>query len=498
MDPSDDFWTAVRRVLPGADELTAAVAAEIGEPLEDVRPSVMIGLIALNGQLGPEAAAAAAIEVELGRLQTVARTRPPPRPIAADSLDDLLARTQALETEGSLDLETIVAIQRESGAIAARTDRPMVVLMHRYSVLRRRIWEHCVVAMQAGRLDPSVLAGSGRFLLLWNELTWLAVTDGYRTAERDILARAVEARRGALHELLGVVTDDAVSGARLRRLALRHGLDPDWTYRLIAIAPSPESDPFPERPGIGEDELEELAGRIGHLLGSTAPGAEGVGAGIRLPAVLPLMGSIAVLARDDWAARARVPTVLDTVLGGLAAVAASRAPRGKKAQAGPAQAGPARAAWVAVGSRAVGGVGSLAGTYVDLVDAARTAQRLGLHGWIPDAENLALERLLLADRPLADATVHRELGPLLADERFGEELIETLQAYFEAGENVTAAARGLHLATRTVGYRLERIESLLGRPIDGESRRRLSTALLVHRLRSRDRASRGDDDDREQ
>ena len=80
--------------------------------------------IALNGQLGPEAAAAAAIEAELGRLQSVKGTRPPGRPIAADSLDDLLAETRALEAEGSLDLETIVAIQRASGAIAARTDRP--------------------------------------------------------------------------------------------------------------------------------------------------------------------------------------------------------------------------------------------------------------------------------------------------------------------------------------------------------------------------------------
>ena len=141
---------------------------------------------------------------------------------------------------------------------------------------------------------------------------------------------------------------------------------------------------------------------------------------------------------------------------------------------------------MAVGSRAIDGVGPLAATYADLVDATRTAQRLGLRGWIPDPEQLALERLLLADRHLADATVRRELGPVLADERFGEELIETLQAYFDAGENVTAAARRLHLATRTVAYRLEKIESLLGHPLDGENGRRLSTALMVHRLRSVD------------
>ena len=125
---------------------------------------------------------------------------------------------------------------------------------------------------------------------------------------------------------------------------------------------------------------------------------------------------------------------------------------------------------MAVGSQAIDGVSSLAATYADLVDATRTAQRLDLRGWIPDPEQLALERLLLANPDLADATVRRELGPVLADERFGEELIETLEAYFDAGENVTAAARRLHLATRTVGYRLEKIESLLGHELDGQNR----------------------------
>jgi hypothetical protein len=477
MDAADDLFTAIRSVLPDADELAASVAAELGEPLDDVRPSVLIGAIALNGQLGPEAAAVAAIHEELAHLQRPEGSRP----FAVHSLDDLLAETKTLETEGSLDLATIVAIQRASGAIAARTDRPLVVMLHRYAVTRRLIWESCVAAMGAGRLDPGLLAAFGRFLLLWNELTSLAVTDGYRSAERDILARTVEARRGALQELLGVVADDAATEVRLRRLAVRHGLDPDRGYGLVAIAPRPESDPIPERPGIGDEELDVLAGRIGHLLGATAPGAEGVGAGIRLPAVLPLFGRVAVLARDDWAGVARIPAVLDTVLGGLAAAALA----GGQAPAGPSTEG-AQAAWVAVGSGTIEGVEPLAATYADLVDATRTAQRLGLRGWITSPEQLALERLLLADPDLADATVRRELGAVLADERLGHELMETLQAYFDAGENITAAARHLHLATRTVAYRLERIESLLGHPLDGENGRRLSAALLVHRLRSAD------------
>jgi hypothetical protein len=479
MDRTDALWTAIRGVLPGTEELAAAVAAEIHEPLDDVRASVHIGAIAINGQLGPEVAAIGAIETELARVKPLPRTRRTDRLFAAATLDALLNETQVLEAAGSLDLETIVAIQRASGAIAARADRRMVVLMHRYEVTRRVMWEHCIAAMEDGRLEPELLGAFGRFLLLWNELTSLAVTDGYRAAERDILARDVEARRGALQELLGVVADDSLSQAHRRRVAARHGLDPDGPYRLIAIAPPPDSDPIPERPGIGDEELDVLAGRIGHLLGSTAPGAEGVGAGIRLPAVLPLMRRIAVLARDDWAGLTRVPGVLDSVLGELADASRSGG-RGRKA----ALPDVVKPAWVAVGSRPVDGVESLSAVYADLVDATRVAERLGLRGWIPEPEQLALERLLLADPHLAEATVRRELGPMLADERFGQELIETLQAYFDAGENVTGAARRLHLATRTVAYRLEKIENVLGHPLDAEAGRRLSIALMVHRLRA--------------
>ena len=158
MDPNDDLWTAIRRVLPGAEELAAAVAAELDEPLDDVRLSVLIGTIALKGQLGPEAAAAAAIETELRGLQPAKGARSPGRLFEVNSLADLLAETQALEAKGSLDLETIVAIQRASGAIAARADRPLVALQHRYAVSRRLIWEHCVAALEAGRLDPGFLA----------------------------------------------------------------------------------------------------------------------------------------------------------------------------------------------------------------------------------------------------------------------------------------------------------------------------------------------------
>ena len=50
----------------------------------------------------------------------------------------------------------------------------------------------------------------------------------------------------------------------------------------------------------------------------------------------------------------------------------------------------------------------------------------------------------------------------------GEELIETLEVYLGSKQNIRETARRLHLAPRTVAYRLERIETLLGVRLDGE------------------------------
>ena len=58
----------------------------------------------------------------------------------------------------------------------------------------------------------------------------------------------------------------------------------------------------------------------------------------------------------------------------------------------------------------------------------------------------------------------------------GEELVETLQMYFDAGGNRRETARRLHLADRTVAYRLERAEQVLGHGIDGEAGRRLNVS----------------------
>ena len=57
-----------------------------------------------------------------------------------------------------------------------------------------------------------------------------------------------------------------------------------------------------------------------------------------------------------------------------------------------------------------------------------------------------------------------------------------MEAYLAERENVSAAARRLGVAPRTVAYRLERIERLLGGRLDASRRARLATALFARRL----------------
>ena len=473
-----NWWTTVRDALPDDEVLAAAVAEELDEPLEEVRPSVMTATLVRRVDASlDDLKAVVDGERARARVRTVATTRRGgERRVRAETLEDLLAETRKLADAGTLDLPAAVAVQRAAGGIAARSGMRLVLFLARLAVIRRLVWDRCVDEQRAGRLDADALGEMGRWIFLWTEITSLVVTDGYRAAEREILARDAQARRSALEELLGVVASDALTVARLRRVATRFGLDPDERYRLVAVAPRPEADPTPDRAGIDEGDLELLAGRIGHLLGSAAAGTEGAGAGIRLPVVLPMRGRIVLLAHAGWAGFGRVTPALDGTLGGPA--------RGGQPRRGHDSAGrPAKAsAWVAVGSPVVQSVEAIAAVLADVVDAVRTAEDVGLRGWIPDSGHLAVERLLLAQRDLGEAAVAHELGPLLADDRLGPELIETLQVYFDAGENMREAARRLHLANRTVAYRLEKIEGLLGGPLDDASRRRLAVALLVRRL----------------
>jgi sugar diacid utilization regulator len=236
-------------------------------------------------------------------------------------------------------------------------------------------------------------------------------------------------------------------------------LDADATYRLAAILPGPDADPTPDEPGIDEDDLQTMAGRIDQLLRRPAPrdGRPGAGAGIRVPFAITWRGTIVAVLGADAGEWQRLQDAVGKVFG------------------------TATPSWTAIAVQ-VDGVPDLARSLIELQEGLRVADAIGRRGLIDDLAELGVERLLLSDRELGSVVIERELGPLLADPRMGEELIETLQVYFDSGENRRETARRMHLADRTVGYRLDRAETLLGHGLEGDAGRRLNVALTLRRL----------------
>ncbi len=337
--------------------------------------------------------------------------------------------------------ESAAAIVEADGEQAAREGMLPEQLIDRYLSTLWALWD-----AQAGRIESRRdLVELGDRLLRAADQLVAAVAEGYRSVERDLIVRNAEARRAFLDELLGAVAVDTASIGRLRRVSSRNGLDPSANYRLVAIA-GPES--------YDDDAAEAIAGRLRLITGRSSI-LHRSRAGVTLPQVLPWRGRVLILARASWPG-------LGALRDGLGDVAGD--------------------AWTAVVSPSIARVEGLAPTLAKLLETLRTAGRLRRRGWIENPDDLAVERLMLADDELLQTIVDRELGPLLADARMGDELVRTLRIYFDAGENMRETARRLHLANRTVAYRLERISRLLGRPLDGDVRQRLVVALLARRI----------------
>jgi hypothetical protein len=111
---------------------------------------------------------------------------------------------------------------------------------------------------------------------------------------------------------------------------------------------------------------------------------------------------------------------------------------------------------------------------------------LGMSGATVSSDAFApYHALAPADPETLDGFVRELLGPVLAwDERRGTALVETLGAYFDAGESRNAAAEALRIHPNTVQQRLDRIQSLLaGELRDPEYRFRLQAAVRLELLR---------------
>ena len=335
------------------------------------------------------------------------------------------------------------AIMRLAGAQAARDGIPAERYLQRFTSTTWMIWE---AARAHPATDRAVLENVGETLLRGIDLLVGAVADGYNAVDRETVAHDAEMRRALLEDILSNAPSDPVAAARRRRTADRYGLDPDALYRVVAVA---------DRSGDASAMIEDGAHALGRKLRRPSR-TGGPASSFPLPQVVIWRGLVVVLATASWPAADKLPQHLEELLG---------------------------PDWVAVAGEPVMGVEGIAATMGRLTLSLRTALRIGRDGWIATPDELALEELVTVDDDLLDAAVTRELGAILADGRMGSELIETLEVYLESGQNMREAGRRLHLAPRTVAYRLERIARLVGHPLDGAAYRRLSVATFAYRMR---------------
>ncbi|MFJ6692981.1 GAF domain-containing protein [Streptomyces sp. NPDC091294] len=121
-------------------------------------------------------------------------------------------------------------------------------------------------------------------------------------------------------------------------------------------------------------------------------------------------------------------------------------------------------------------------------EATRTLEAMHLlhgPGATAAASDLGFLGLLLSDHYDVDGFVTSTIGRVLDYDAHGSsDLVKTLQAYFDAGNNQRLAADVLHVHPNTVARRLERVNHLLGdawqRPAESLQ---IQLALLLHRAR---------------
>ncbi len=136
---------------------------------------------------------------------------------------------------------------------------------------------------------------------------------------------------------------------------------------------------------------------------------------------------------------------------------------------------------VGIGDRHDGPEG-IRSSYVEALEALHIGRTFGLPSPAVHAD-LLVERLLRNERSIVAELHERVVVPLAATTR--GDLLDTLEAFLRSGGNMADAARRLSVGTRTVGYRLDRVEEVTGyAPRDPDDRLLLELALRSRPLAS--------------
>ena len=362
--------------------------------------------------------------------------------LPVELLGEFLPEVAAAVADGIPIAAARLRSYRTLGSRAARDGVALRALLDLYLSAAWRLWRH-LPAVREARTDPDAVVIAGEVLLHAVDDVVAALTEGYQLARRSLARTQESQRREFVDDLLSGVAD--VVG--LLRRANGFGLDLSGPH-AVAVATGAK----------GFDDGQPIVGTLERAI----LGAKGDAAALLATKEQRL---VVVFAAPDRAAIGHVVEQLGRTL---------NTARGVRSAVGTWQLGVGR-------PRA--GADGVAASYREALEALDVASRLGREGAIVDAADLLIYQVLLRDRAALADIVDTTLGPLAGARGGAAPLVATLDAWFAAGGNTAAAARGLHLSVRAMSYRLARIAALTGLDVDrSDDRFRLQAATLGAQL----------------
>jgi sugar diacid utilization regulator len=364
----------------------------------------------------------------------------PPRPEAiaracAAGLDLFLATAREARPATQRELREVAQL----GILQARGSQSVEPVLNAYRIAARVAWDAIMRAWRDHpQATPEAMVVTANYVFSALDQVAAEVTRTYLHAREQHLTRGTRARTRLFHALISDTFDSELA---LQKQALGVNLPIAGGYVAVVC-----------KVDRGDDALGEVAGQLDlpprALAHATDPGT--------LVILWPAESAAAAVAAPDVVAQ--LQEALDV-----------RAGAGKV--------------------RVRGGVGAfhpglrgVSRSYLEALQAVEAGRKIRPEAAVVHHDEAA-PFLVLAQNPLtAERYVEHVLGPLLADERGREMLLQTLEAYLARG-SVKDAAADLHLHRHTVLYRLAKIRELLGSDPDAPATRfRLQLALDLRRL----------------
>lgn len=302
---------------------------------------------------------------------------------------------------------------------------PLASLMRFYRVTHELLWEWMWDRIAATPVDRAQQAATSRLATSWMfgyvDAALNRAEEAYE-AEREVwLRNAAAARTGAIEDILSQhERDPQRASKRLRYDVNRHHVGAVAWFDEVAD----DSD--------GQSALSEALGMVSQQMGGETtlihPGGSLVAFGW--------------FSRQDEFGTASLDGT-----------------------------GVALAAGVRIGVGEPGyGLRAFRCSHLEASNARRVATLLGSRsGALTRYRDVAVAALAGGNSELAEAFVHRVLGPLAADDEATFRVATTLSVFLQENRSRTRAARRLTVHPNTVSYRVDQAQMILGRSIDTDS-----------------------------